>query len=280
MILLGGIYNSDVKNQPTYAITSVDHALELATVLAEQGPMGVSEAAEYLGVAPSTAHRLLAMLVYRDFAEQDDDRRYRAGSMLQGANERSSVIRRLRTAAIAHLRGLAAATGETASLQTLVGSDVRFLESIEGERLLRVGSRKGWRLPAHRVSGGLVLLAELSSGDVRDRCQDVSDVEVTGLLRELAAVRKRGFAVNEERTEPGVSAVAVPVVGALGRAVAALALAMPTVRFDPDRIAGIIEVMRDAARRIQNESLSPTDWIDFRQAGVPHAQRASDEHAL
>ena len=51
-----------MKNKPAYAITSVDHALQLATVLQVEGPLTVSEAAERLGVARSTAHRLLSML--------------------------------------------------------------------------------------------------------------------------------------------------------------------------------------------------------------------------
>ena len=67
-----------MKNEPPYAITSVDHALRLALILQREGQLTVSEAAERLGVARSTAHRLLAMLVYRDFAEQGTDRRYRA----------------------------------------------------------------------------------------------------------------------------------------------------------------------------------------------------------
>ena len=68
-----------MKNQPVYSIDSVDHALHLAAVLQQEGSLRVFEAAERLGVARSTAHRLLAMLVYRDFAEQGPDRRYLAG---------------------------------------------------------------------------------------------------------------------------------------------------------------------------------------------------------
>jgi len=59
-----------VKNKPTYSIDSVDHALRLAGLLQQEGPLRVADAAERLGVARSTAHRLLAMLVYRDFAVQ------------------------------------------------------------------------------------------------------------------------------------------------------------------------------------------------------------------
>ena len=55
-----------MKNAPSYSIASVDSALQLATALQVEGSLSVSEAAERLGVARSTAHRLLAMLVYRD----------------------------------------------------------------------------------------------------------------------------------------------------------------------------------------------------------------------
>lgn len=72
-----------LKNPPPYAIASVDHALRAAAMLQLEGGLTVSQVAERLGVARSTAHRLLAMLVYRDFAVRDEDRVYRAGPVLE-----------------------------------------------------------------------------------------------------------------------------------------------------------------------------------------------------
>ena len=54
-----------------WSITSVDHALRLASLLQMEGTTTVSDAAAHLGIAPSTAHRLLAMLVYCDFATRE-----------------------------------------------------------------------------------------------------------------------------------------------------------------------------------------------------------------
>jgi DNA-binding IclR family transcriptional regulator len=67
---------------PSDFIASVDHALQLTTVLQVEGSLSISEAAERLGVALSTAHRLLSMLVYRDFAVLEADKRYAAGPVL------------------------------------------------------------------------------------------------------------------------------------------------------------------------------------------------------
>ena len=65
--------NKLLKTPPPYAIASVDHALRVAVMLQLEDGLTVSEVAERLGVARSTAHRLLAMLVYRDFAVQDEN---------------------------------------------------------------------------------------------------------------------------------------------------------------------------------------------------------------
>ena len=56
------------SQRPTYAIESVDSVLRLLRSFGQQSEIRISEAAESLGVAPSTAHRLLSMLVYHGFA--------------------------------------------------------------------------------------------------------------------------------------------------------------------------------------------------------------------
>jgi len=54
--------------RPAYLLESVDNALKLLQMLRDVGALRLKEAAEELHIAPSTAHRLLAMLVYRGFA--------------------------------------------------------------------------------------------------------------------------------------------------------------------------------------------------------------------
>ena len=65
---------------PPYPIQSVDYALQLLLILKRDGVLRVSEAAAELGVARSTAHRLISMLRFRGLVEQARDRTYRAGS--------------------------------------------------------------------------------------------------------------------------------------------------------------------------------------------------------
>ncbi len=139
--------NKPLKTPPPYAIASVDHALRVAVMLQLEDGLTVSEVAERLGVARSTAHRLLAMLVYRDFAAQDENHLYRAGPVLELAAHSQSRVSSLRAAALPHLRRLVDLLEETANLAIRTGDTVRFIASAECRQALRVGSREGMVFP-------------------------------------------------------------------------------------------------------------------------------------
>jgi IclR family transcriptional regulator, acetate operon repressor len=219
-----------VKNRPAYAIASVDSALLLAGLLQQEGPMRVTDVAARLGVSVSTAHRLLGMLVYRDFAEQLPDRRYGPGPVLRGATPPRASVTRLRAVALPHLRGLVEALGETANVMVLAGSDVRFVATVECDHVLRVGDRTGRVLPAHLSSGGKAALAFAEEEQLAAVLGRLDDAAAGRLQRELRTIRRRGFAVNDQATEAGLTAVGVAVPAAGGFSGAAISLAAPTVR--------------------------------------------------
>ena len=217
-----------LKTPPPYAIASVDHALRLAAMLQLEGGLTVSEVAGRLGVARSTAHRLLAMLVYRDFAVQDENRLYRAGPVLELAAHSQSRVSSLRAAALPHLVRLADLLDETVNLAIRTGDTTRFIASVECRQALRVGSREGMVFPAHRTTAGLLLLAELPEPELdeiyaahRYAGRPGERPDLTRLRAELARVRRKRFAVNREGSERGLVAVGVLVRGDDGTAQAA-----------------------------------------------------------
>jgi len=249
-----------LKQPPSYAVSSVDHALRIAVMLQLEGELTVSEVASRLGVARSTAHRLLAMLVYRDFAVQTESRAYRAGPVLELAAHSRSAASRLRTIALPHMAELVEVVGESSNLIVRTGDTARFVASVECTQALRVGNREGMVFPAHRLTGGLVLLAELSPEQVEsiyaperyvDRAAERPDLR--RLHRELEKVRANGFALNEGRSERGVVAVGRPVRDAEGVAVAGLSVSMPSVRYDPQQLPGWVAAIGFAVRVIEAE---------------------------
>ncbi|GHF25469.1 transcriptional regulator [Amycolatopsis deserti] len=241
-----------MKNKPPYAIDSVDHALHLATML-QEGPLGVSEAASRLGVSRSTAHRLLAMLVYRDFAEQGPDRRYQAGPVLRPADPVGAPVTLLRQAAMPHLRTLVERVRETVNLQVLAGTEARFLASVECEQILRVGDRAGRVLPAHLVSGGKALLAALPAAELTRRYAG-TDVNLARLRRELGLIRRRGFAINDQLTETGLTAIGVSIPWpSTDEPAAAVSVALPSARFDHDLLPTWVGALSATATAIARD---------------------------
>lgn len=242
-----------MKNEPVYRIDSVDHALRLAVLLQHEGPLRVFEAADRLGVARSTAHRLLSMLVYRDFAWQDEDRRYHVGEVMRRPppTEPAAELRRV---ALPAMRALVERTGETVNLMVRTGDRVRFVATVECDQLLRVGDREGRVLPAHLASGGLVLLATLPAEQLAEvyATPEAVDVDLPVLARTLARVRRQGFGVNNQRTERGVSAVGHAVRREDGETVAALSLSMPTVRYSRRELPAWVAALDATALAVQH----------------------------
>ncbi|MDX3086673.1 MULTISPECIES: IclR family transcriptional regulator [Streptomyces] len=249
-----------LRTPPPYPLASVDHALRAATILQMEGGATVSAMAERLGVARSTAHRLLAMLVYRDFAVRGEDRVYRAGPVLELAAHSQSLVSRLRAAALPHLHRIADSLDETANLIVRAGDTARFIASVECRQTVRVGSREGMVFPAHRTTAGLLLLAGLSEEELdevyaperyRDRPADRPDL--SALRTELRRLRRNGFAVNKERSERGLVAVGVPVRDGSGATVAGLSVSMPSVRYEPRALRSLVATLSGAARALERD---------------------------
>ena len=231
-----------MKNRPTYAIESVDRALRLAALLQQEGSMRVTDAAEVLGISASGAHRILSMLVYRDFAEQLPDRSYGPGPVLRAAERTGGSVQLLRRVGPPHLRALVDRVGESANLMVRVGTETRFVSTIETDRALRVGDRAGRTLPARQTSGGKALLAALAPADLRELYRG-TDVDVGKLLRSLHKVRTEGYAVNRGETEEGVTAVGMAVRALDGEPLCAISVGMPTSRFAPNRLPPIVDAL-------------------------------------
>ena len=145
---------------PAYPIASVDSALRLLKLFRDTPRVRLSEASEHLGVALSTAHRLMAMLAYHGFVRQEaGSRAYVAGPALVEIGLAAVRELDIRRHARPVLESLAASLGETVHLAVLEGGTVRYLDAVESPRTLRVASRTGSVLAANCTASGKALLA-------------------------------------------------------------------------------------------------------------------------
>lgn len=246
---------------PGDLIESVDHALRTLSMLEHTNELRVSTVAEELGVARSTAHRILSTLAWRNFVLQDRvTRAYRAGGALIELGLRQVSEIDLRRIALPHLEQLSHQLGETVNLMILVGGDAKFVGGAEGERAVRTRVATGLVLPAYATSGGKVLLAMQPVDELRSlyprglrKVTGQTQRSLATLRDELAIVRAQGYAFNDEESAAGLRAVAVPVRDRVGRTIAALAISMPTVRLGKNRASTIARTLHETATLIRND---------------------------
>src|SRR5215469_14345956 len=153
--------------EPAYPIASVNNALRLLLLFRSQPRVRLSEASEHLGVAHSTAHRLLAMLAYHGFVRQEQDSRaYIAGPALVEIGLAAVSQLDIRRHARPALERLAGTLGETVHLAVLEGGNVRYLDAIESSRALRVAARTGWGPGAGCTASGRALPGGLQAAEL------------------------------------------------------------------------------------------------------------------
>jgi IclR family transcriptional regulator, acetate operon repressor len=253
------MHKQELAQRPRYALNSVDAALQLLQLLRDEGQLRVQDAAARLGVAPSTVHRLVGMLVYRGFAVQDEQRVYRPGMGMNVPPVRTDVAREYRELTRNACRDLVGRTGETANLIIRFGTTVRFLETYVAADELVVSSRRGQILPAHQTSGGKILLAFLNTETLERlyrselavrRGEQMTDREFGAFTAELDEARQRGYAISQQVSEPGVCAVGIALRTREGLDRLALSVSIPADRFAQVLTPGLLANLARAREEI------------------------------
>lgn len=223
---------------------------------AEHTELAQSEIAQALDLPLPTVHRLCGTLVQLGFLVKDPgQRRLRlgpeilrlAGPMLAGLGATEH--------ARAALRELADATGETASLATLVGSEVVYLDCAPGAGMLAPRASIGLRVPAHCTALGKCLLAQLDPEQARAQAgpepyPSRTPTTLTSwamLGPALVEIRRTGVAVSREEYERGLLAVAVPVPSGSAARPMAIDLCIPAVRGTEDALTVAAKRLADVA---------------------------------
>ncbi|GAA3601497.1 IclR family transcriptional regulator [Marihabitans asiaticum] len=236
-------------------LRSVTTALDVLECFASDGDLGVSDIARRLGVAKSTAHRVLSTLAGRGFIEQDRDTGlYRLGLHLFELGMLVQARHPLRHAALPTLRQVAAQTGHTVNLGVADGPDVVFVERIEMGEGGRVLGHAGRRFPAHVTATGKALAAfdgELDRArraagfPPRARCTVRTEAQWDDTLQ---GVRLGGYAMAVDESFDGITSIAVPVLRGQ-HAIACVSVFGPTDAVHP-QVDRIVPLLRAASRRI------------------------------
>ncbi|HEU4963377.1 MAG TPA: IclR family transcriptional regulator [Bacilli bacterium] len=244
-------------------VQSVDRALLIIDLLAEhRDGLGITELGSLLGVAKSTAHRLISSLKAKGYVKQDPvTEKYHLGLKFLEISSIVSESLEIRTIAHPFMERLVAETGETAHLVILEDGEISYIDKLEAPNTIRMFSRIGKRAPVHCTGAGKAILAHLPERQVE---QIVADRGLTvytektvkdlpELLERLELIRSRGYSIDDEEHELGIRCVAAPIFDHRGKVVAGLSVAGPLMRMTEDRMTQCVEHVTFYAREISKK---------------------------
>ena len=252
----------------------LDRAVAALKYLGEAGGAGAKAAtiAGAIGLAPSTAHRIIRALERHGFIEREAaTKRYRLGLSLFVLGAQAADGTGLRRVCRPVLVRLAGDTGDTVFLMVRSGFNTVCADRHEGSYVIdSLTGNIGGQIPLGVGPASQAILAFLSpeeadvvlrnNASLYPRFNGLTAQEIAGRLPQI---RKQGYAADHGRIVQGISAIAVPIRPPSRDVVASLAINMTSARCRGDRQAELIERIRREARDIE-QSLGASDMAAHR----------------
>jgi DNA-binding IclR family transcriptional regulator len=219
--------------------------------------LGVTELSKKHKLHKNNVFRILATLQSRNYIEQNrSNDNYRLGIKCLELGQTFIRQRGLLRQAKPILQELAEVTGETSYISILRANEVVYLDSVETSSTVRVISRVGLHMPVHATAAGKALVAFESDEELQKRfpgeLQRYTKATMTRpeeLLKELAAVRERGYAFDLEEFEDGLRCIGAPVRDYTRKVVGAISVSGPAHRLADEKIAQQVGPEVDRAAR-------------------------------
>ncbi|SDM71566.1 transcriptional regulator, IclR family [Fictibacillus solisalsi] len=241
-------------------VKSVSRALDIITLVSlKKGGMGVTEIAKQIDINKSSVYRILSTLVLYGYIEQDQETgRYKLGYKFLEVSSKLLESIDLRAEAKPFLQELEDETNEVVHLVVFDQGEVVYIEKLDGNETLRMHSKVGKRAPMHCTSVGKAILASLPASEVVEILQrkgmprhtDKTITDKDLFLEELNQVRQRGYALDLEENETGITCIAVPIYDHLGMVVGAVSISGPTLRMTNERLEQLKPRMQKISKQL------------------------------
>ncbi len=234
----------------------------LSHVAASHEPVTLAELTRALRLPKPTSYRLAQALEQGGYLQKDPlTKRYVVGTHFEDValsamrNGASNGTRRLM------LNELADRIGARINVAVVKSGKLLLVEWVESTSPLRVDLKPETHIPVHCSASGKLLVAfgppRLQEALVRSApFQILTKRTITSaraMTRELAAIRRCGFAEDNEEFLPGVNCLAVPVRNAAGDVVAGLAAMAPNISMPLARLRKHLPDLEACAARIGAE---------------------------
>lgn len=241
-----------------FSVRALDRGLHILTCFGNPTQnLTLTEVKEQTGLSVSTVSRLLATLVAQGFLSKDADKKYALGDQIFKLAEKHDSRIDLRQLAYPFLENMRNMFDETASLYVAQKGMRVCVESIQSHQALRRTVEAGEILP---ITQGAVGYALLAWQPYIKRCKIIASHR--GISEEeLSTIRQEGYVINDGVHEPGVLAIAAPILNDRGECVAGIAMSGPSTRLGRASTPELIKVIKANAQAI-SQRLGYKAYVD------------------
>jgi DNA-binding IclR family transcriptional regulator len=234
-------------------IDVVLRALDVLDCFQDDTVVSLKEIIDRTGVTRSRAMRLLGTLVSRGYLIEDpEDRKYYLGIKLAILGNSFEKFNNIEVITRPVLKQVVLETGESATLYVIDGKERVALIREEGTHAIRYSVREGQRLPLHVGAAGKILLACGPPG-LLSEISSAQSANPTKLLKEINAVRKKGYAISKGENVPDAHAIAAPIFDFKNKLIGALGIAGPAHRLDDKQIKSRLKVIQKYAKNLSKQ---------------------------
>ena len=252
-------FNDQTENT---IVRSLDRGMLILGVLAERDGVSLSELSERSAQSSATVYRVLITLQSREIVEFEEHTQlwyigagaFRVGSVFLN---RTNILQRSRPV----MQNLMRLIGETANLGIERDDWVLFVSQVESSQTIRAFFPPGTRNPMHASGIGKTLMANFPKDRVEkiiteqglERFTDNTITDPDQLFAALEAIKRKGFAVDDEERTEGMRCIAAPIFDAYGDPVAGLSISGPTFRIPQNATNSIGKIVSESARAVTKD---------------------------
>lgn len=240
-------------------MSAITRSVQAMDLLARKGPLGVRAIAKQLSVPLGSVHRLLLDLSEEGIVDRTPtgewELSYRLLEITGLQLERIELPRLFRPFA----ETIAAATNETVNLNALYGRQGVCIDKVRGNEGMQLDNRIGSRGPLTTGGAGKAMLAFMDETE-REQVyagplEALTPYTITDperLRAEIALIRSRGYAIDDQEVVIGVYCVAVPILDRMGHAVGAMSITGPSVKRPGPDVEPLVVMLQDACRHLSH----------------------------
>lgn len=250
-------YGPDSVSKPT--VPALIRGFAILDLLAREPGLTFTEIHTRLGLPKSSAFHLLATLCGLGVLQSQPDGRYGLGLRLSELGAAAAGQSHIDRDAQPHLRAFARRARLTCHLGVLEGHEAVYLCKEECDQDIKINNTwVGKRLCLNRSALGKVLLAWLPEAEMDEMISFIDWEKKTpntlgdpdALKADLALVRARGWAIDDEEDVPNIRCVAAPVTDANGKIIAAISAVGTILQINEDRFSQLADQLLVLSKEI------------------------------